>query len=198
MVDAVISSLNITTLGGPSRVVVQSDLGPAGQRGSLIFASLGSPNGLQSGVPSNVLLNDLAIDVLSSSDTYLGVFQYQGTPAGRTWIELTRLLPGTQTVTQTKTFTDGEASFSIPVNSIISANPSITPASFAVQYSIESDSLVIPSSVSIEPDFENDNGSLNLAFSIKAFSVSGDPYTISNLTGDFKVNLIISLIEAGG
>jgi hypothetical protein len=208
VVEVPVSSISVSVLGGPDSISVQSDIGPQGRRGSLIFSSIGNPNGAQSGVPSDSLLNDLAIDVLSGSDSYLAVFQYQATPAGNTWIELTRLLPSAQSIILERTFNEeGVAEVLIPVNSIISINPSIVPENFSIQFSILDNIIngvpanlpVISSSISLSPEFFTDNGVQSLAFAIKAYTINPfDGYSIAPLEGTFDVNLFITLTAIEG
>jgi len=47
MVNVILSSDEVTVLGGPTRLDVDLNIGASGTRGSLIFNGFGNPNNLQ-------------------------------------------------------------------------------------------------------------------------------------------------------
>ena len=70
MAEVLISSDDLTVLGGPSTVAVDLDFGATGTRGSLIYASNGDPNLPASGIPAGVLPYDLAINISASWSSF--------------------------------------------------------------------------------------------------------------------------------
>ena len=79
-IDVIIEETDLLVLAGPSKVDLQLDIGPTGQRGTQYFFGSGDPS--PSTIPdySSVLVGDVYIDSASS-----GMYQYINTPGGLTW-----------------------------------------------------------------------------------------------------------------
>ena len=84
MAEVVVSTPELTVLGGPASVEVDTNIGPAGNRGVFVFFGLLNPKNLDeteistfnSFLTEPPIVFDLYILVDSSSDDYLTVFQY--------------------------------------------------------------------------------------------------------------------------
>jgi hypothetical protein len=136
MSEVILSSDDLTVLGGPSVVSVDVDFGPTGDRGSQIFVGNGNPNVVEIGQTPKIF--DLYINLLSSDDEYLNYYQYQNVDGTNVWVRLFNLVPFSKSNKAERLFTDGIASFNIPIANIVSQIDveSVSSANFNVQYSI--------------------------------------------------------------
>ena len=178
MAEVILSSDDLTILGGPSSVALDLDFGATGTRGSLIYASNGDPNLETSGMPSDVLPYDLAINISASSSRYLTVYQFYSADGVDSWQELTRLSPNAGSFNQDIYFasgvsqqTPGQNGILIPVSSITESTE-LTPANFSIQYSIESLTPIM-SSMLINPTLVELENVSYLAFQINAIEFNG-------------------------
>lgn len=178
MADVLLSSDDLTVLGGPTTVNVDVDFGPTGNRGSLIYASNGDPNSAGSGLPADVQPYDLAINISASSSRYLALYQFYSADGVDSWQELTRLSPNAGSVNLDIYFangvsqqTQGTDGILIPVSSITDSTE-LTPANFNIQYAIESTTPIM-SSMTITPSFVDVNNVSYLAFGLSAIEFNG-------------------------
>lgn len=188
---------NITVLGSPETVIVQTDFGPQGTRGSQIFVSNGNPNIV--GIGQNPNLNDLCINIASGSE-YTDLYQYVSVPGGNTWTKLFRIQdPGTgiyqdEYVSATDVaFTSGLATMTIPLSLIAETLPSgLTKDNFAIQISVESSSQIdepILCGFYIQP-LSNPATNLSIDLNAKQFSMG---YT-NPLNGTYKVHITVWIV----
>ena len=91
MVDVILSSDDLVVLGGPEEVNVEVDFGPKGDRGSLIFVGNGKPDLVDIGQTPNTF--DLYINLLTTDDEYLMMYQYVEVLGTMQWQTLTKLIP---------------------------------------------------------------------------------------------------------
>lgn len=177
MADVLLSADDLTVIGGPSSISLDVDFGPAGQRGSLIYASNGDPNISSSGVPSDIQPYDLAINISASSSRYLTIYQYYSADGVSSWQELTRLSPNAGSFNLDVAFlsgasvTDGNPGIFVPI-SAITESTELTPANFNIQYSFESITPIM-SSILINPSFIEIDNVAYLAFQINAIEFNG-------------------------
>jgi hypothetical protein len=175
--EVLLSSDDLTVLGGPTTVSIDVDFGPEGNRGSLIYASNGDPNLSTSGVPTDKQPFDLAINISASSSRYLTIYQYYSADGVESWQELTRLSPNAGSFNLDVTFTggvsttDGNPGIFVPV-SAITESTELTPANFNIQYSIESLTPIM-SSMLVNPTLVVINNISYLAFQINAVEFNG-------------------------
>ncbi len=138
MVEVLLDTEDITVIGGPSVVNIQTDFGPAGPRGSLIFVGNGNPNEISIGQIPQIL--DLFINLASTSPEFLFIYQYQLVDGQASWVQLTKLSPNTYNRNRLATFnSNGEASIPIPVIDIVQLIDfplSLSPENFNIQYTI--------------------------------------------------------------
>lgn len=178
MAEVLVSSDNLTVLGGPTSINVDVDFGPSGNRGSLIYASNGDPNLSTSGIPADVQPYDLAINISASSSRYLTVYQYYSADGVESWQELTRLSPNAGSFNLDIYFangvsqqTQGVDGILVPVSSITESTE-LTPANFNIQYAIESVTPIM-SSMTISPTLVVANNISYLAFGLSAIEFNG-------------------------
>jgi hypothetical protein len=202
MAEVLLSTDNLTVLGGPTTVNVETDFGAQGTRGSLIYASNGIPGTPNSGIPSDVLPYDIAINISASSTRYLTVYQYFSADGVSGWNELTRLSPNAGSVNLDITFASGISQLVPGINGIgipvasITENTSVTPANFNIQYNIENSSAtLILSNLEVIPEFQVIDNIPYLAFVIKAFVVNPITQAIEPLDGVVKkVHVFITVV----
>lgn len=198
MAEVLVAGEDLTVLGGPTTINLQTDFGSTGQRGSLIYASNGAPSDPNSGIPSNVLPYDLAINISASSNRYLTVYQYFSADGASGWNELTRLAPNVGAVNLDIYFANGVSQqtpgidgIAIPVSSITQSTE-LTPANFNIQYSIESVTPIL-SSFLVSPTFFTIDNIVYLGFQINAVEFNGTGFAaVDGVTK--KVNLLITVI----
>jgi hypothetical protein len=191
MADVVISNDDITVLAPPEVIELLIDIGPTGQRGSKFFVGTGDPNTLTSSqtiFSQAILLNDMYINTSPGAD-YGYMYQYVAEPGGNLWVEVLNINPTIYSKNHTTTFTSGAASITIPITNIVTVSGTpLTASNFSVQHSIEGAN---PVASSIQVPALAGAGT-NLVVNINAVkSVSG---TWSNLTGEVKVHLFISVV----
>jgi hypothetical protein len=111
MVNVILSSDNVTVLGGPTRLDVDLNVGAPGVRGSIIFTDSRNPNTL---VPSRdfivpPLIFDLFINSNPSSSDYLQAYQYINKDGNNVWVPIFKLKVDTFTVNKVLDFANGKA-----------------------------------------------------------------------------------------
>jgi hypothetical protein len=198
MAEVLVAGEDLTVLGGPTTINLQTDFGSSGQRGSLIYASNGIPSDSNSGIPSDVFPYDLAINISASSNRYLTVYQYFSADGASGWNELTRLSPNVGAVNIDAYFSNGVSQqipgtdgIAIPVSSITQSTE-LTPANFNIQYSIESLTPIL-SSLLVSPTFVTIDNITYLAFQINAVEFNGTGFAAVDGASK-KINLLITVI----
>jgi hypothetical protein len=191
MPDVILSNDDITVLGPPETVELLVDIGPTGERGSKFFVGTGEPNALTSNqtiFSEEIYLYDMYINAAPGTN-YGYMYQYVSEPGGNTWSQVLKISPTLYSKNHTATFTSGEGSITVPIANIVTVSGTpLTASNFNIQYSIES---VNPLASSIEVPALAGAGT-NLVINFNAVkSVSG---TWSNLTGEVKIHLFISLV----
>jgi hypothetical protein len=143
MADILLSSDDLTVFGGPETISLDLDIGPQGDRGSIIVGSNGNPqdanvNAEIMSQPTGIQALDIAIDYNPYSDTYKTVFQKVATPTGTQWTEMLSLK--TNFYSSIKDITAANGTLTIPPINIteIANDINLTSANFSIQYSISS------------------------------------------------------------
>ena len=118
MAEVVVSTPELTVLGGPASVEVDTNIGPAGNRGVFVFFGLLNPLNVPLSVfnaqlTETPIVFDLYILVDSSSDDYLTVFQYLVEDGIAQWEERLKLRPNFFGTSKVATFVDGVAEIDI-------------------------------------------------------------------------------------
>lgn len=99
MAEVLLSSEELTVLGGPSSVSVDVGIGATGDRGSIIYAVSADPRLATTTKPSDIKVYDITIVIDPSQSDYRVMYQKIG-PGSEDWSELIDL---NLTETQAKT-----------------------------------------------------------------------------------------------
>lgn len=190
MVDVILSSDDLVVLGGPEEVNVEVDFGPKGDRGSLIFVGNGKPDLVDIGQTPNTF--DLYINLLTTDDEYLMMYQYVEVLGTIQWQTLTKLIPNTYVTNQSIDFTTANY-FHIPIASIV--DPSYVGSTDASNFSVQvtfatSAGYPIVSSIKTEVVTLSSIENLKITFYAKEF----DGTNWIDITGSRTANLHISVV----
>jgi hypothetical protein len=110
MVNVILSSDEVTVLGGPTRLDVDLNIGASGTRGSIIFNGFGNPNNLQldRDFPTFPLVFDIFIDSDPASDNYLQAYQYVNQDGQTSWVIIFKLTQDVYRINKVVEFLNGE------------------------------------------------------------------------------------------
>jgi hypothetical protein len=157
--DILLSNDDLTVFGGPESVSLDLDIGPQGDRGSIIVGSNGNPQDASVDAelrlqprylppapgfefPDGINALDIAIDYNPYSPTYKTVFQRVATPTGTQWTELINLKTNFYSSVKdvTSVVSNGIGTLTIPPINLtdIASEINLTSANFSIQYSISS------------------------------------------------------------
>lgn len=193
MTEVLLSTEDITVLGGPSSISVDVDFGPQGTRGSQIFVGEGDPNDPATVIgQSDIKILDLYINIKPADLEYLYVYQYVNENATLFWKKLFRIIPNTKSLNSSATFTAGETTINVPVNQIVNPEDvaTVAAADFSVQASIINTN---PVAVSVEIGEPSGTGAARaVPITINAAEYSGS--TWSALAGSKTVQLLITVV----
>jgi hypothetical protein len=195
MADVLLSSEDITVLGGPSTISVDVDFGPDGERGSLMFVSLGHPNGdgVELGQVPNIF--DMCVNVAPGTDEYLSYFQYEKVGGTDTWVKKFNLVPNTHSTSRVVTFVAGQKQMNVAASKIVPASmlSTVTASNFNVQCSISGSINPVSYSLSLLPlEVETGTGDIVLPIVVNAIEYSSG--TWSALTSEVTVHLFITVV----
>lgn len=199
MTEIILSSEDLTVFGGPSSIGVEVDFGPSGDRGSNIFVGNGKPSLIQTIDSSgsikidgqSIQIFDMYINLLSSDDEYLYLYQYHNVSGTNAWEALVSLVPNIYSDNFTKTFTSGETTIVVPLISIDPTAVGLDSTNFNIQHSIVNNVNPVSSSLSVGSVIE-DSGILSLPITIKAVEYDGTSW--SNLSGSKTIHILITVV----
>ena len=143
MADILLSNEDLTVFGGPESISLDLDIGPQGDRGSIILASNGNPQDANvhadlMNMPEGIEALDVAIDINPYSDTYKTIFQRIATTGGTQWTEMLSLKTNYYSSVKPVTAVNGVLTIP-PINLTDIANEiNLTSANFSIQYSVSS------------------------------------------------------------
>jgi len=140
MADILLSNDDLTIFGGPETVSLDLDIGPQGDRGSIIVGVLGDPRdtSVASTIVQETQALDIAIDYSPYSTTYKTVFQKVSTGGGLQWTPLLTLKTNYYSSVKDVTAVNGILTIP-PINlSEIADEINLTSANFSIQYSVSS------------------------------------------------------------
>ncbi len=117
MADVIISSEDLTVLGGPSQITVDTNIGPAGNRGVFVLYGIYNPNDPLAipGFIATPQLFDLYILTDPASPDYLTVYQYVSQSGIEFWIATLKLTPNFYGTNRVVTFIDGVAELNLNI-----------------------------------------------------------------------------------
>jgi hypothetical protein len=192
MAEVVLSTEDLVVLGGPDTINVEVDFGPQGDRGSLIFVGNGKPNVVDIGQDPNIF--DLYVNLLTTDDEYLMLYQYVDVLGTLQWQTLTKLIPNTYVTNKSIDFTTQNYCY-IPISDIV--DPSYIGSTDASNFSVQvtfatSAGYPIVSSIKTEKIEANlvDPERLKITFYAKEF----DGTNWSDISGSRTANLHISVV----
>lgn len=115
MAEVILSTPDLTVLGGPSSVEVDTNIGSAGSRGTFVMFGPVNPNDPSAEVffIDTPLIFDLYILVDPASEDYLQVYQYVVQDGVQQWIATIKLTPNFYGTNRVVTFVNGEAQLNI-------------------------------------------------------------------------------------
>lgn len=188
-INSVIQTDSITVFGPPAAIEVALDIGPEGNRGSLIYSGSGDPN-INTGafVNENPEISDLYVRTDTGGD-YGVVYQYNSVPGGNEWQSILKFQPILYSKIQALTFVNGSASASIPLSEIYEDAPaSLLATNFSIQLTPQH-SEAIAHSISVKA--LSVSGTRALLFTVKAKQIAG---STTDLSGSIVFNISITIV----
>lgn len=197
MADILLSNEDLTVFGGPESISLDLDIGPQGDRGSIIIGVLGDPRdtNVAATIVQDVQALDIAIDYQPASTYFKTMFQLISTVGGLQWTPLISLKANSYSSIKQVTASEGKLVIP-PINVTeiydLSENE-VTSANFKVNYSISGpDSSGPLATTLVVKDLITSQGFLALPLEIKGVEyVDGDWQPI---TGPKSVHLFITVV----
>ena len=193
MADILLSTDDLTIFGGPETVSLDLDIGPQGDRGSIIVGVLGDPRdtSVASAIVQETQALDIAIDYNPYSTTYKTVFQKVSTGGGLQWTPLLTLKTNYYSSVKDVTAVNGILTIP-PINlSEIADEINLTSANFSIQYSISSPTGG-PVSTSLVVNDVIDSPIRALPLQIKGVEYIDDAW--QPMAGPKRVHLFITVV----
>jgi hypothetical protein len=198
MADILLSNEDLTVFGGPESISLDLDIGPQGDRGSIIIGTLGDPRdaNVASYIVQDVQALDIAVDGNPNSPTYRTVFQFIATPNGLQWTPVVSLK--TEFYSSTKTVTASNGKLVIPPINVtdiylFEQNSTVDSSNFSVQYSISSPESGGPlATTMVVKELNSGPGFLALPIEIKGVEYDGETWV--PITGTKVVHLFITVV----
>ncbi len=198
MADILLSNDDLTVFGGPESISLDLDIGPQGDRGSIIIGVLGDPRDatVRSYIVQDVQALDIAVDVNPNSTTFKSLFQLVATPSGLQWTPVVSLK--TDFYSSIKTVTAANGKLTIPPINVtdiylFQENSTVDSSNFSVQYSISSPDSAGPLATTlVVKELTDGPGFLALPLEIKGVEYDGTNWV--PLTGTKNVHLFITVV----
>ena len=198
MADILLSNEDLTVFGGPESISLDLDIGPQGDRGSIIIGTLGDPRDatVASYIVQDVQALDIAVDANPNSNTFKTVFQRIATPSGLQWTPVVSLK--TDFYSSIKTVTAANGKLTIPPINVtdiylFQENTTVDSSNFSVQYSISSPDSGGPMATALAvKELNTSSGFLALPLEIKGVEYDGTNWV--PLTGTKSVHLFITVV----
>ena len=198
MADILLSNDDLTVFGGPESISLDLDIGPQGDRGSIIIGTLGDPRdaNVASYIVQDVQALDIAVDANPNSNTFKTVFQRIATPSGLQWTPVVSLK--TDFYSSIKTVTAANGKLTIPPINVtdiylFQENTTVDSSNFSVQYSISSPDSGGPMATAlVVKELNTSSGFLALPLEIKGVEYDGT--TWGPITGPKRVHLFITVV----
>ena len=198
MADILLSNDDLTIFGGPETISLDLDIGPQGDRGSIIIGVLGDPRdaNVASTIVQDTQALDIAIDYQPASTTYKTVFQKVSSGGAPQWTPLISLKTNYYSSIKDVTAADGKLTIP-PINvADIYGSSGITAATseaFNVQYSISSPETSGPLATTlIVKELITSQGFLALPLEIKGVEYIDNAW--APISGPKRVHLFITVV----
>ena len=188
-INSVVQTDSITVFGPPAAIDVALDIGPSGQRGSLIYSGSGDPN-INTGafVNESPIVSDLYVRTDAGGD-YGVVYQYNTVPGGNEWQSVLKFQPILFSKIETLNFASGSASVSIPLSEIYQDAPaSLLATNFSIQLTPQHSEAIAHS---ISAKALSASGTRALLFTVKAKQIAG---STTDLSGNIVFNISITIV----
>jgi hypothetical protein len=197
MADILLSNDDLTIFGGPESISLDLDIGPQGDRGSIIVGSNGNPQdaNVNAAIVQDIQALDIAIDYNPFSSTYKTVFQRVATTVGTQWTPMFSLKTNYYSAIKTVTAADGKLTIPpINVTEIYDlSSGEVTSDRFSIQYSVSSDDTAGPLATNlIVKDLVTSQGLLVLPLEIKGVEYIDGEW--GPITGPKNVHLFITVV----
>jgi hypothetical protein len=196
--DILLSTDDLTIFGGPETISLDLDIGPQGDRGSIIIGVLGDPRdaNVASTIVQDTQALDIAIDYQPASTTYKTVFQKVSSGGALQWTPLISLKTNYYSSIKDVTAADGKLTIP-PINvADIYGSSGITAATseaFNVQYSISSPETSGPLATTlIVKELITSQGFLALPLEIKGVEYIDNAW--APISGPKRVHLFITVV----
>ena len=193
MAEVALVTDELVVLSGPSSIQVSVDVGAKGDRGSIVYASLGNPNAVLLDQSPNP--KDLCINILGTDDEYSYIYQYNATITGSyQWVPLVKLNTPIYNKNLVGTFAAGTKQFDIPIINIVDETTAqlLTSANFSVQFNIQNSKPLASSctlgSIVLDPSTQT------YVLPITVKSVENSSGTWSDLVGTKTVQFSITIV----
>jgi hypothetical protein len=194
MADILLSTDDLTVFGGPESVSLDLDIGPQGDRGSIIVGSNGNPQdaNVNAAIVQDIQALDIAIDYNPFSPTYKTVFQRVATATGTQWTEMFSLKTNFYSTTETVTVANGKLTLP-PINvTQIYGGVEATSENLSIQYSISSGSGGPLATKLVIKDLNTSQGFLALPLEIEGVEYVDGEW--GPMTGPKTVHLFITVV----
>lgn len=198
MADILLSNDDLTVFGGPESISLDLDIGPQGDRGSLIIGVQGDPRdtSVANTIVQDTQALDIAIDYQPASTTYKTVFQKVSTGGSLQWTPLVNLKTNFySSIKGPITPANGKITISpINVADIYDLTESnVSSSKFNVQYSVSSPESSGPLATTlIVKELNTSQGFLALPLEIKGVEYLDGAWTA--MTGPKYVHLFITVV----
>jgi hypothetical protein len=198
MADILLSNDDLTVFGGPESISLDLDIGPQGDRGSIIIGTVGDPrdSNIASAIVQDTQALDIAIDYSPYSNTYKTVFQKVSTGSGLQWTPLVSLK--TDFYSSIKSVTASNGKLVIPPINVtdiydLQEGNEVLASNFNVQYSVSSPDSAGPLATSlVVKDLVTSQGFLALPLEIKGVEYVDGVW--GPMTGPKNVHLFITVV----
>lgn len=202
MADILVSNDDLTVFGGPESISLDLDVGPQGDRGSIIIGVLGDPRdaNVAATIVQDTQALDIALDYNPYSSTYKTVFQKVSSGGSLQWTPLISLKTNYySSIKEVTSVVSGDVGLiTIPpinVSEIYGASgiTSATSEAFNVQYSVSSPGSAGPIATTlVVKDLVTSQGFLALPLEIKGVEYIDN--TWQPMVGPKRVHLFITVV----
>jgi len=137
MTEVLVSSDDLSVLGGPARINLSLDSGAPGQRGTFILYGFPNPNSDEAAESfiQEPQVFDLYVVVDPASDDYLQIFQYVNQDGNLLWVRAIKLAINLFSTTLPTVFINGSASVEINLSDLGLAGIEETGQSQSIDFS---------------------------------------------------------------
>jgi hypothetical protein len=196
MADVLLSTEDVTVVGGPSSVSLSLDIGATGDPGSMIYYGVGNPNSSSTVLGFVPKLLDMYINLDTTDSEYQYLYQYQNVAGVDEWSPLFRMFTNTyrkNIPTGTAVFVDGQTDLFIRILDILPADIAETssPEDFNIQYSILGDHPII-SSIVVAGEYSVIASEKHLKISVNAAEKQNGNFV--DLQGGRVIHLFITVV----